>query len=295
MTHLHEEAAEAVVADYADRAGYDPAFVGPEPELRVDLPTMVREPGDVLAFEDRGATTSELRYEHFSVTMSRARRLCLWSAVNVSGTQRESARRASWRIDPRIARDAQTTGGEGALDVFGDPPKFARGHMTRRQDPIWGEPVRAALGNKDSMHYTNAVPQMQPFNGGIWLGLEDYALAHTIEDRMRICVFTGPVLDEDDPVRFGVQIPLVFWKVIAFVHDDTGALTATGYLMSQATFVTGQEFVFGAHETAQRRVAELEGLTGLSFGPLAALDPLPAHAEELAAGPLRDFSQIVLV
>jgi endonuclease G len=50
--------------------------------------------------------------------------------------------------------------------------------MTRREDPVWGEPEEAALGNNDSMHVTNTVPQMQPFNGGIWLALESYALDH---------------------------------------------------------------------------------------------------------------------
>ena len=81
----------------------------------------------------------------------------------------------------------------------------ARGHMTRREDPIWGEPEDAALGNSDSMHVTNTVPQMQPFNAGIWLGLEDYALEHARDDQMRISVFTGPFFADDDPVRFGVQ------------------------------------------------------------------------------------------
>ena len=73
--------------------------------------------------------------------------------------------------------------------------------MTRREDPIWGEPDEASLGNADSMHVTNTVPQMQPFNAGIWLSLESYALDHARSDRMRISVMTGPFLLADDPVR----------------------------------------------------------------------------------------------
>jgi len=65
--------------------------------------------------------------------------------------------------------------GDPDLDVYGDSPRFARGHITRREDPIWGqdETIRK-LGNRDSMHYTNVAPQMQTFNGDVWLKLEDY-------------------------------------------------------------------------------------------------------------------------
>lgn len=237
--------------------------------------------------------TSELKYEHFSVAMSRKRRLCIWSAVNIDGSDTSSARRTDWRIDPRIPRDAQTIGDQGAGDVYGDPPKFARGHMTRREDPIWGPPERAKLGNSDSMHLTNAVPQMQPFNAGIWLKLEDYALEHSEEDSMRISVFTGPVLAPDDPERFGVKIPLRFWKVIAFVHDDTKKLTATGYVMSQEAFLAPEEFVFGEFETFQVPVKEIEALTGLSFGKLSRSDPLRRRPEG-PAPPLTNLEQIVL-
>jgi endonuclease G len=50
---------------------------------------------------------------------------------------------------------------------------------------------------------------------------------------MRISVFTGPFLTSEDPTRFGVQIPTEFWKVIAFIHDETRQLCATGYTMTE--------------------------------------------------------------
>ncbi len=146
--------------------------------------------------------------------------------------------------------------------------------MTRREDPVWGPLQSASTANADSMHVTNAVPQMQPFNGGIWLELENYALQNARKDDMRISVFTGPFLTSGDPIRFGVKIPTEFWKVIAFIHDETGQLCATGYTMSQQDFLREEEFVFGRHKTAQRSIASIEQRTGLSFGPLAALDPI---------------------
>ena len=284
---------EGVADDYADRTGYDPAFLGTEAALRVDLPTKTTAPRDLLTFGERRKKTSELKYEHFSVAMSRKRRLCLWSAVNIDGSNTSSARRTGWRIDPRIPKEAQTVGGPGDLDVYGEPPKFSRGHMTRREDPIWGPPDRAKLGNSDSMHVTNAVPQMQPFNAGIWLKLEDYALEHSEEDKMRISVFTGPIFDAADPERFGVRTPLRFWKVIAFVHDDTKKLSATGYVMSQESFLAPEEFVFGEFETSQRPIKEIEELTGLSFGTLSKADPLRRRPEG-PAPPLTNLEQVVL-
>lgn len=168
--------------------------------------------------------------------------------------------------------------------------------MTRREDPVWGKANEANEGNADSMHVTNAVPQMQPFNAGIWLGLEDYALDNAREDDMRISVFTGPVFRADDPIKFGVKVPITFWKVIAFIHDQTGQLCATGYTMSQEAFLREEEFIFGQHETAQVPIASIEALTGLSFGSLTDADPLDSVREAPdSASTLKNFNQIQFV
>jgi hypothetical protein len=45
---------------------------------------------------------------------------------------------------------------------------------------------------------------------------------------------------------YGVGIPPAFWKFIAFIHDETGKLCATGYEMYQETTLQPEkEFVFG--------------------------------------------------
>ncbi|WP_280141518.1 DNA/RNA non-specific endonuclease [Gordonia westfalica] len=153
----------------------------------------------------------------------------------------------------------------------GEPSEHGHTHTpqgSQRCDPDSGSDTAAARGNTDSMHVTNVVPQMQPFNGGIWLDLEDYALQNARRDDMKISVFTGPFLTDADPTMFGVRIPVEFWKVIAFIHDETGQLCATGYTMSQRDFLHAEEFVFGAHKTAQRSIRSIEQRTGLSLGPL---------------------------
>jgi endonuclease G len=281
----HEVIEEGRPEDYADREGYDPAFLGGQ----VALPD-VQDDGDVLRFELDGRELRELAYEHFSVVMSKSRRLCLYSAVNVDGSQTKKVKRSSWRRDPRIGHDQQIDGA-----CYGTAPRFSRGHMTRREDPVWGTAESAARGNSDSMHVTNAVPQMQSFNAGIWLGLEDYALDHARADLMRISVFTGPVLRADDPIRFGVQIPTTFWKVIAFEHDQTRALCATGYTLAQDDFLRDEEFVFGQHRTTQVPLSVIEALAGVSFpAALKRLDPLERVPESVPRT-LRDFAQIRFV
>lgn len=108
---------------------------------------------------------------------------------------------------------------------------------------------------------------------------------------MRISVFTGPFLEAGDPVHFGVQIPVRLWKVIAFVRDETGELCATGYSMSQEDFIREEEFVFGRHKSSQVSIRSIEQQAGLSFGPLADLDPF-GDVEESIARPLGDFKEI---
>ena len=256
---------EGVVADYTDRGGYDAKFLGQS--LDIPLPD-VTDAADVLTFSTNGRPERVLRYEHFSVVMSKSRRMCRYSAVNIDGKQRAKVERTQWRTDPRIPKAAQIS-----KECYGNPPKFSRGHMTRREDPVWGAPQVASRANDDSMHVTNAVPQMQTFNAGVWLDLENYALFHARQDEMKISVFTGPFLTADDPVMFGVQVPVEFWKVIAFIHDDTGQLSATGYTISQSGFISEDEFVFGQHKTAQRTIASIEQRAGLSFGDLSRHDP----------------------
>lgn len=278
---------EAVASDYRDRRGYDPAFLGER--LVVDLPVVNRAAADVLNFEFDGAIETELRYEHFSVVMSGSRRMCFLSACNIDGNQSRKSARVAWKWDPRIPKAQQVM-----HECYGNPPKFSRGHMTRREDPGWGNPTTAKRGNEDLMHVTNTTPQMQAFNAPIWLALEDYALQHAREDEMKILVFTGPYFTDYDPEMYGVRIPLAFWKVIAFIHDLTGKLCATGYEMNQEiTFQSEEEFVFGAFTSPQLGIATqvsirlIEARSGISFGKLVAVDPIADEEESLIGVPPR--------
>jgi endonuclease G len=276
---------EGRVADYTDREGYQEGFLGKR--MVVPMPSVESGTRDVLKYDNGGETDTVLRYEHYSVVMSKSRRMCFFSAVNIDGNLSKKSARVGWKWDPRIPKEQQIMN-----ECYGSPPRFSRGHMTRREDPGWGDDTKTAKrGNEDSMHVTNTTPQMQSFNAPIWLALEDYALQHAREDDMKISVFTGPYFARNDPVMYGVKIPRSFWKIIVFIHDETRKLCATGYEMSQKkSLLPEEEFVFGAFQSQQLNIAtqvsiaSIERRAGLGFGDLAAVDPLAGDDEAVGGG-----------
>jgi len=277
-------ALETTAADYQDKSGYNPKFLGKK--MTVSLPKVVQEQDNVLSFDLDGNKETELKYEHFSLVMNRERKMCFFSICNIDGQKSiRGVKRATWKLDPRIPNEDQLASG-----CYGNPPKFARGHMTRKEDPIWGELETAKEACSDTFHLTNAVPQMQPFNAPIWLALEDYALENARQDDMKITVITGPLLRKDDPIKFGVQIPVEFFKIIAFIHDDTSKLCATGYLVSQADSLRNEEFVYGEFKTYQVTIKSIETKTGLNFSNLRKYDP--CKDEEGVAAPLATLDEI---
>lgn len=255
--------------DYSSRDGYDAGFLG------VPLPLP----------ESTAPLSPELRYHHFSVRVHTARRLAMFTAVNIAGPITPIGReRDRWTLDPRLPEDQQT--GE---DVYRNND-LDRGHLVRRLDPAWGPNAKAA--NDDTFHFTNCAPQHHDFNAGQtkWLGLEDYILTNADNHRLAVSVLTGPVLADDDPHYRGVQLPRQYWKVVSMVKTD-GTLSATGYLLSQAALLDGvvshEAFSFGAYRTFQVPVATIATLTGLvltdyiSADPLARLEALPLPREIL--------------
>src|SRR5882757_9243956 len=83
---------EAVAEDYRDRGGYQADFLG-DGKLAVGLPAVQRNADDILDFQFNGETETELRYEHYSVVMSRSRRMCFFSAVNIDGNLSKKSKR----------------------------------------------------------------------------------------------------------------------------------------------------------------------------------------------------------
>jgi endonuclease G len=255
---------------FRGREGYNEDFL---PGFGVPLPDTTAIAGDVLPVPE--SEGSRLDYEHFSVLMSKSRRLALFTAVNIDGSASVSVPRGGdpWAFDGRISEEAQ------AGDELYADNDFDRGHLVRREDPNWGP--TASIANRDTFHFTNCAPQLSVFNQRSWLSLEDYILGNTRRVGERATVFTGPVFRANDPVYRGVAIPLAYWKVVAFIHDD-GRPSASAYLIDHDVDLDAQSLLFGAFKTYQRSVLAIEGLTNLDFGSLREFDGF--SNEEKATG-----------
>jgi endonuclease G len=247
-------------SSFAGRRGYQAGYLG---AFVVPLPDTAAIAADVLPVA--GSADARLDYEHFSIVMSKSRRLALFTGVNIDGSASVSVSRGGdpWAFDGRIPESAQ------AGDELYANNDFDRGHLVRREDPNWGP--TAGVANRDTFHFTNCAPQLSVFNQRTWLSLEDYILTNTRRVGERASVFTGPVFRQNDPVYRGVAIPLAYWKVVAFIHDD-GRPSASAYLIDQDVDLNQDTLLFGAFKIYQRSVAAIAGLTALNFGELPLFD-----------------------
>lgn len=250
-------------AEFDDRTGYDPSFLkGWEIPLPMPPAAAVTK---IKYGKDAGKAV--LNYEHFSVVMSAERRLPAITAVNIDGKQavRNVARENAWYYDGRLDKADQWG------DVLYDNNNLDRGHMVRRDDPVWGTKAVALVANKDTFHFTNSCPQMAAVNQQTWLGLEDYILHHAETEGMLVTVFTGPVFTDQDLRYRDALVPLAFWKVVAIV-TESGRNSATAYKISQEKELKTLEFVYGAYQTYQVSVQQVAKDTGIDFSELAAYD-----------------------
>ena len=227
-----------------------------------------------------------LAYTHFSVLMRPDKRLAAVTALAMDGKKLMDLDRAGiqWRLDPRIPEDQQT--GERVY-ARND---IDRGHLVRRASAVWGDTrAEAQQANEDTFHYTNAAPQAAKFNQGVelWLGLESYLQENAADNSRRIVVFTGPIFGNTDPVYRGVDIPLKFFKVAAFLHH--GELAATGYIVDQTPElahlpdvprpgVADEAPPLGPFRTFQVPIRNIAALTGLDLDQLEAVDRMPIAA-----------------
>ncbi|WP_448639253.1 DNA/RNA non-specific endonuclease [Geodermatophilus sp. URMC 63] len=268
-------ASRAAAADAAEVVeGYDAAFLGEQVPAPVPGAAVL---ADVARTVDGGTVVDHV---HFSLQMSASRRFARWVAWNIDGGALKALSRNGLRFvkDPRIAEDLQVG------DELYAGNRLDRGHLARRADLTWGSLPVAERANRDSFFFTNITPQMDDFNqsarDGVWGRLENAVLADVDVEDLRVSVFGGPVLADDDRVYRGVRLPREYWKVIAFRTD--GALRARAFLLTQAL---DQLPILELDEFRVFQVAlpELESRTGLLFPDVlrAADTPvLPARTGE---------------
>jgi endonuclease G len=161
---------------------------------------------------------------------------------------------------------------------------------------VWGSEEDARKANRDTFHFSNSCPQVNRFNSGIWLNLEDYLLDAAGAEQFRLTVFTGPIFKDTDKVYRDVQIPREFWKVAAMVVDSGAgrSFAAAAFRLSQADKLAPFEaFALGEGRTEQVPIVEIERHTGLRFPEIRAFDTL-GDAESAAPRVIRQLTDIVL-
>ena len=283
-------------AMFADRQGFDPAFLK-EGAMETPWPAL---PDAILAGlaapSDTPKEKFEIRYTHFGVKYSGADKLPIMTAVNIDGASSVRIKRANdkWFTDGRIKAELQL-----AAHNFADL-EIDRGHMVRREDPNWGDQATASQANADTFHYVNAAAQHSRLNQGksLWQGLENYILDSSRTFGFRACVFTGPVLGDEDNVIDGARVPEEFWKLVATLDETGTKLHATAYLLSQGQLIRKlmedrsrveamEGVVLGEYRTFQIAIEDLAEATGYDFSAYVAADPLarPKGVEAADDGP----------
>jgi endonuclease G, mitochondrial len=262
-----------------------------------------------------GAQELVLRYHHYSLSMHKSRRFCLWAASildydeNKRRHTREEWGTDAWKLDPRIAGEKQIEGAE----LYDPAKKFDQGHIVRRDDVAWGETAsEEEFANSDSFHYTNCTPQHEDFNRavfqfkGLWGQLENHITEQAGFLQNRLIVFAGPALLENDPTRdFGlgadIQIPIQFWKVIIAMEnaETVPVLRAYGFVLSQkkaiADFGWENRFRAGQFAEYQESLANITELTGVAFAQVVLdADILALEPDETRRRPLRSLEDIRL-
>lgn len=279
---------EAVIrfdSRYEERGGYDPAFLGdeipvPPPSTKeARLPEIVR---------DTDGTELVLNYHHYSLAMNRARRLMMWSAVNVDYDpekrkwfkNRKAFGNDKWISDPRIPNSVQLLDAQ----AYGPSPSLQRGHIVRREDCAWGESKRdQEYANSDTFHWTNCTPQHGGFNEatydseegtyyGIWGGLENKITELIDEVGQQACILAGPVLDSEYRRKnWGlgpVLVPLRYWKIVCVKEQER--LAAYGFVLDQSQAIEDlglerRRLDFGKFKAFQKSVAHISKITDVQF------------------------------
>lgn len=281
-----EEALEP--EDFADRDGYDRAFLG----VTVPLPMVKPEPrfGGALRVPRpaRAGDTHELRYHHYSVIMCASRRLAYVSACNANFRAAVNASRDqgtdSWRNDPRIDGRHQLS------SLYYNHNDYDKGHLTRRDDAAWGNTLAEAIAaNNDTFLYPNAAPQHFLLNQSddfthagldLWGDLEEFISGQA--GGQRLTLFNGCIFGDEDKPLHDALVPLSFYKIVVW-RDARANPGAVGFVLQQDDLVASlsEEAIDpGRFEIRQRRIADIEAMLDIDFGPVKDWDLLAGARPE---------------
>ncbi|HTN47539.1 MAG TPA: DNA/RNA non-specific endonuclease [Flavipsychrobacter sp.] len=218
--------------------GYDPKFIGKD--YHVSCETVLPKSLKQYLPPVEGSRKGILHYSNLSVFYHAERKVPFFAAYNIDGDQKqEGIKRANkFRLDPRVT-DALQLSAETFYNLRRDITEFEIGHMAANNELAWGENAQEKA--YQTFHYPNSVPQAENLNTGVWKSLETYIIneAASIGGNKKICVFSGPIINDNDPPYLwdeSFKIPLLFFKVVVFPTPQ--GLFATAFVMSHEKRMT---------------------------------------------------------
>src|SRR5437868_12303954 len=177
--------------------GYDPKFV--KATVNVNADTVLNKTKKAqLPKKVEGNTKRILNYTALSVFYNIKRKVPFFAVYNIDGKGKDNkTSRPQFHQDPRIDTNVQLD--FAFYDLRTDITEFEIGHMASNAE--MGRGADGKLKAWQTFHFTNSVPQAEKLNTGIWKGLESYVIkeAANIKTNKKICVFTGPLLKDNDP------------------------------------------------------------------------------------------------
>ena len=265
------------------RRGYDQHFL----DFELALPRFSSTVAEDLVCFRNG---QEIPYCHFSVWLSKQRRLPRVVAWNIDGGAIRSLSRKElvFGKDTRERLEDYQLGDE----LYANNP-LDRGHVARRADLCWGSLTEARQANFDSFYFTNITPQHASFNqgqrGGLWGLLENAIFEEVDVGQLRVSLMGGPILRASDAAYGDIALlPQDFWKIIGYRDAADGKPRLRAFILTQSDLIKGlrpQTLELADFRWYQVPLGRIERECGLVFDRAAhALDTMRASGQAVASG-----------
>jgi endonuclease G len=167
----------------------------------------------------------------------------------------DAGRVGTWNPDPAIPAGLQ------AKDSNYTNSGYSRGHLCPSDDR-----TMTAVDNDATFEFTNAVPQLQPFNDGTWKQLETEAHQLTADAGTTLFLMAGPLREWVAYIDGGVLIPSALWKVLVVLDGpDLSAASVTTSTRVIAVIMPNDGGASGLWTKYRVSVDEIEARTGLDL------------------------------
>lgn len=273
-----------ITKPYLDRCkGYDSKFINSKVNITDDL--LSPEQKQLLP-EINQKKKGKLLYNNQTVWFNAERKLPFYSAYNIDGSkdQKKAFRNGiDFEVDPRVDAKYQLgrkfyalgSAKKNANNPANTRSDFQKGHMTSFDEAAWGSTTKQAQERALlTFFYTNACPQNNSLNGGLWATLEEYFQAEAASlMNQKICVFTGPILRYNDPIYKkdkSTLIPCYFYKIVVFEYKNQ--LRSTAFVMSQRKALATKKIVTFQPEPEKRAFVFDGNFEDFPYGDITQVD-----------------------